>query len=107
MVFVVGLLCGFAWGAVTAWVNHLLINRYQVEEETGKPPIREMLKETRIRTAVDIGSLLVVILLRDLLPFRFESVLLGTVIALGVFSIVFAYRGGKQEPAQETEREDR
>ena len=103
MAFVLGLLCGFAWGAVTAWVNQWLLSQHQDDEEPPKPG--ELLRESRIRSAVDIGSLVVVILLHRVLPFHLGSVLLGTAIAIGVFTIGAAWRAGKEKPAPKTEEE--
>ena len=49
------------------------------------------------RMAVDLLALLLVFLLRGVLPFSFEAMLVSTAVALSILTLVFALRFGKKK----------
>ena len=48
------------------------------------------------RMAVDLAALGAVYLLRGVLPFSYEAMLVGTAVALSVVTLIYAYRYGKK-----------
>ena len=87
MGYVLGGICGVVWGLAAAWVN-LQINKRAI----AKNSTSALMGANTLRAAVDICALGLVFLLRKVLPFRYEAVLIGTAISLSFFTIFSAYR---------------
>lgn len=91
MEMIFGALAGLAWGALWGFLNTRILKR-SIEKNNNQA----MLAANLIRTLVDLASLAAVFLLRGILPFRYEAMLIGTAVSLSLVSIVFAYRYGRQ-----------
>ena len=92
MNYVFGALIGLAWGAAAGLLN-CFISLRAIRKNSEKAVISANV----LRMAIDVVALGTVFLLRNVLPFRIEMILVGTAIALSLMSIVFAYKvaGGK------------
>ena len=100
MGYVIGFLAGAAWGVLGACLNHFILGRALRGGD------KKVLGANLLRALVDLALLAAVVLARDVLPFRYEMALAGTVSALGMMGIYFAFRraAGKDEtPKEETE----
>lgn len=86
MGYVIGFLAGAVWGALGACLNHFLLGR-ALRRGDGK-----VLGANVLRVLIDLALLAAVVLARDVLPFRYEMALAGTVSALGMLGIYFAFR---------------
>ena len=87
MKYVVGALAGLVWGALAA-----LLNGYIMKKALDKASDKAMLLSNALRLAVDIAALGSVFLLRNVLPFSFETALVGTAASMSILMIVFAYK---------------
>ena len=93
MNLVLGIAAGLVWGLLAALVN-LQINK----KALAKGDTNAMLAANLGRTFVDLAALGAVFLLRNILPFSYEGMLIGTAISLSLISVVFAFRlAGKQK----------
>ena len=93
MKVVIGVLAGVLWGALAAFVN-LKIN----QKALAKNSTNALMAANLGRTAVDIAALGIVFLLRGVLPFSYEAMLIGTAVSLSLLTVVFAYRlAGKEK----------
>ena len=93
MNLVLGVLAGLLWGAAAAAVNMGISKKALAKGSTNV-----LLAANLGRTAVDIAALASVFLLRKLLPFSYEAMLVGTAISLSLLTILFAFRmAGKQK----------
>jgi len=87
MKYVLGLLAGLVWGALAA-----LLNGYITKNAVKKGSVKAMGLSNTLRLLVDVVALVAVFLLKDVLPFSVEMALAGTAAALGLLSVVFAYK---------------
>ena len=87
MKYVIGALVGIIWGCIGALIN-CAITKAAVKK--GKDSA--MLVANLLRITVDIVLLGTIVLVRDLIPFSFELALVGTVAALSIVNIVFAFK---------------
>lgn len=84
--FFIGILVGLVWGAAAALLNAVIGKKCVAHN--GKGP----LGWTNVaQTLINFAALGAVILVRDMLPFRYEGMLVGTAISLSMLGIVFAY----------------
>ena len=90
MSMLLGILAGLGWGALCGGVNVWIMKRAL---KKGKD--QAVMTANALRMAVDLAALGLVFLVRKLLPFPYEAMLIGTAVALSVVTIVFAFRYGK------------
>ncbi|MBQ3209874.1 MAG: hypothetical protein IJB09_00055 [Oscillospiraceae bacterium] len=83
-------LFGVVWGAAAAFANSR-IARKALE----KKDIKAAKNARRVQMLVDIAALVVLVLLRNILPFPYEISLVSAIIALSVLTIVFLFAMGK------------
>ena len=83
-------LFGIVWGAAAAFANSR-IARKALE----KKDIKAAKNARRVQMLVDIAALVVLVLLRNILPFPYEISLVSAIIALSVLTIVFLFAMGK------------
>ena len=86
MGYVIGFLAGVVWGVLGACLNHFVLSRALRGGD------RNVLGANLLRALVDLALLAAVVLARNVLPFRYEMALAGTVSALGMMGIYFAFR---------------
>ena len=91
MNFLWGSLAGLAWGALCGVLNILILKK-----SLGKNDSNLLMAGNLARMVVDLAALLLVFLLRKVLPFSYEAMLVGTAVALSVTSLIFAFRYGKK-----------
>lgn len=91
MELLIGGLAGLAWGALCGVLNILILKK-----AIGKNNNNAIMAANLGRMAVDLAALGLVFLLRGLLPFSYEAMLIGTAVALSVVTLVFAFRYGKK-----------
>ena len=108
MRYVLGFLAGALWGVLGACLNNAVLGRAL---RGGRD--RAVLGANLLRALVDLLLLAVIVLARGVLPFRYEMALAGTVSALGMMGIYFAFRraAGKdgapeEDPEKQTEETD-
>ncbi len=105
MNYVIGALAGLAWGALWAMLNHRINKAALVKANT-----RAILIANVLRLLVDFAALGAIFLLRKVLPFRYETALLGTAMSLSLLNIFLAYRlsrPGTKPAAEESGEEER
>ena len=86
-----GALAGLVWGALWGGLNILILKR-----SLGKNDSNMLMAGNLARMVVDLAALLLVFLLRKILPFSYEAMLVATAVALSVTSLIFAFRDGKK-----------
>ena len=86
MSYVFGFLAGAVWGVLGACLNHAVLGRALRGGD------RSVLGANLLRALIDLALLAAVVLARSVLPFRYEMALAGTVSALGMMGICFAFR---------------
>ena len=86
MGYVIGFLAGAVWGVLGACLNHFVLGR-ALRGGDGK-----VLGANFLRVLTDLVLLAAVVLARRALPFPYEMALAGTVSALGMTGIFFAFR---------------
>ena len=91
MNYVWGALAGLAWGALCGVLNILILKK-----SLGKNDSDMLMAGNLARMVVDLAALLLVFLLRKILPFSYEAMLVATAVALSVTSLIFAFRYGKK-----------
>ena len=84
-------LAGLAWGALCGLANALIMKK-AIEKNSNNA----VMAANALRMAVDLVALLAVFLLRGLLPFPYEAMIIATAVALSVVTIIFAFRYGKK-----------
>ena len=89
--YVIGGVIGAVFGFVVAMVSARLIRQNMKKNDASAVMAGSML-----RTLLDILSLLAVYLLRNILPFPFYGVIIGTALGLSVGNVIQAQRMGKQ-----------
>ena len=83
---VFSILAGLVWGALAGSVN-ALVTKKMAGGDT------RMLGAMRlVRTAIDVAALAAVYFTRNLLPLRFEIVLIATAVSLSLMMIVASFR---------------
>ncbi len=90
MEIVIGAAVGLLWGALIAWLNSRITAKAIARGTTNA-----VMTGNLTRTAVDIAALTVVFLLRKVLPFSFEATIVSTAVALGILTVLFAFRMAK------------
>lgn len=91
MELLIGALAGLAWGAVCGIVNLLILKK-----AIGKNDNNAMMTANLLRMVIDLVALGAVFMLRNLLPFSYEAMLIATAVALSVVTIAYAFRYGKK-----------
>ncbi len=102
--YVIGFLVGAVWGVLGACLNNFVLGRAL---RRGRD--KSVLGANLLRALVDLLLLAVIVLLRGVLPFRYEMALAGTVAALGMMGIYFAFRsaaGKDGAPEEDSEKQD-
>ncbi len=93
MKIAIAVLAGIVWGALAALIN-MAINK----KALAKGSTNALLTANLGRTVVDLAALGVIFLLRKVLPFSYEAMMLGTAIALSLLTVFFAFRmAGKEK----------
>ena len=90
MEFLPGAAAGLVWGILIALLNNAITKASLKTEKTAA-----LMGANAARTLVDLAALGMVFLLRNQLPFRFESALVATAVGLSITTIVLAYQMGK------------
>ena len=87
-----GMLVGLVWGVIVALANGFVTKRCVAKNTSAA-----MTTANIVKVASYILAFVVVFLLRNVLPFSYEAVIIGTVLALSMLQIVISYRiaGGK------------
>ena len=102
MRYVIGVLAGAIWGVLGAMFNQRILKRSLA---AGRD--RRVLEANLLRAAVDLVLLAAIVLLRGVLPFSYEMALAGTVSALGMMGIYYAFRtaagADEKKPAPDTQ----
>lgn len=83
-------LFGIAWGAAAAFVNSRI-----AKKALGKKDAKAAKNARRIQMLVDIATLVFIVLLRNVLPFSYETALVSAIISISVLTIVFLMILGK------------
>lgn len=86
-----GALAGLAWGGLWGGLNILIMKKCLKKNDSNL-----LMAANLGRMAVDLVALLLVFLLRKILPFSYEAMLVATAVALSVTSLLFAFRYGKK-----------
>ena len=79
-----GALAGLVWGALWGGLNILILKK-----SLGKNDSNLLMAANLGRMVIDMAALLLVFLLRKILPFSYEAMLVGTAVALSVTSLIF------------------
>ena len=83
-------LFGIVWGAAAAFVNSRI-----AKKALGKKDAKAAKNARRIQMLVDIAALVFIVLLRNILPFPYETTLVSAIISISVLTIVFLMILGK------------
>lgn len=83
---VFSILAGLVWGALAGSVNAL------VTKKMAGGDTRMLGAMSLVRTAIDVAALAAVYFTRNLLPLRFEIVLIATAVSLSLMMIVASFR---------------
>ena len=86
-----GVLAGLVWGGLIGLVNILIMKKGLKKNDNNL-----VMAANLARMVLDLAALGLVFLLRNLLPFPYEPMLVGTAVALSIVSLVFAFRYGKR-----------
>ncbi len=86
-----GVLAGLVWGGLIGLVNTLIMKKGLKKNDSNL-----VMAANLGRMALDLAALGLVFLLRGLLPFPYEAMLIGTAVALSLVSLIFAFRYGKR-----------
>lgn len=89
--YLIGGVVGAVFGFAVANISAVLTRRGMKKDEANAVMAASML-----RTLLDILALLIVYLLRNVLPFPFYAVIIGTAVGLSVSNVVLASRMGKR-----------
>ena len=89
---VFAVLFGIVWGAAAAFVNSRI-----AKKALEKKDVKAAKNARRIQMLVDIAVLVIIVLLRNILPFSYEIALVSAIIALSVLTIVFLFAMGKSK----------
>ena len=94
--YLIGGVIGAAFGYVVSMISAYLTRRNMKKDDANAVMAGSML-----RTLLDILSLLAVYLLRNILPFPFYGVIIGTALGLSLGNIIQAQRIGRQIKKEE------
>ena len=83
-------LFGIAWGAAAAFVNSRI-----AKKALRKKDAKAAKNARRVQMLVDIAALVFIVLLRNVLPFSYETALVSAIISISVLTIVFLMILGK------------
>ena len=86
-----GILAGLVWGGLCGLLNTRILKK-AIEKNDNNA----LMTSNLLRLLVDAAALGAVFLLRGVLPFSFEGMLVGTAVALSLVTIAFAFRYGKK-----------
>ena len=92
MKYLIGALAGLVWGCIGAVVNFSI-----TKKALKKGSSAALLSSNILRVIVDIILLAVIVLLRKSLPFSYEIALVGTISALSLANIFFAFRNASEK----------
>ncbi len=101
MSLILAIAAGLVWGALAAFVN-MCINRAAL----AKGSTNALLAANLGRTAVDIAALAAVFLLRKVLPFSYEVMLISTAVTLSLLTVAFAFRIAGKEKSKNGEKKE-
>ncbi len=101
MEYAIGAATGLAWGAVAAWLNSR-INKAAISKNSAK----SMLTANFVRALIDVAALGLVFLLRHILPWNYEAMIIGTAVSLGILTVVFAFLLTRPEKSIKEEQEE-
>ena len=87
MLTAVAVLCGLAWGALTAFVNFLIMKKSLAKQNT-----KAVIGSSYLRTLIDVASLAAILLARNILPFDYTVTLIAAAAVMGILTVVFTYR---------------
>lgn len=85
-IVVFSVLAGLIWGGLVGLAN-MLVTRKMMRGGTNMLTAMSL-----VRTFVDVAALAAVYFTRDLLPLRFEVVLITTAVVLSLVTIVVSFR---------------
>ena len=85
-IILLSILAGLLWGALAGLANTL------VTKKMAGGSARLLGAMSMVRTLIDVAALAAVYFTRDLLPLRFEIVLIATAVSLSLFMIVASFR---------------
>ncbi len=88
----IGALAGLAWGALCGWINTLILKKAMRKNETNA-----IMAGNLGRLLIDGLALLAVFLLRRVLPFPYEVMLIATALALSAVTLIFAFRFSRKK----------
>ena len=91
MNLVIGGAAGLVWGALCGFLNTRILRRAIAKNDNSA-----IMAANLARMAIDLAALGLVFLLRKVLPFSFEAMLIGTAVAMSAVTLVFAFRYGKK-----------
>ena len=95
--YLIGGAVGLVFGSLVAWLNSRLTAHYlQKPESERKNHTVGVLAMSFGRMLVSFGALLLVFLVRNLLPWPFAAVILGTALGLTLVSFVIIFRLSKK-----------
>ena len=96
MRYVFGFLAGAVWGVLGACLNQFILTQALRQGD------KRTLGANLLRAVTDLLLLALVVMARGVLPFSWEMALAGTVSALGMMGICFAFRSasGRDETKQ-------
>ena len=92
MNYVIAALAGLAWGALGAYLNSLITKKCIAAGDA-----KSIVVMNFARMAVDIAMLAIVYLLRKVLPFSYEAMLIGTAASLSIVTIILSYSIANKE----------
>ena len=84
--FIIGILAGLVWGALAALANGGIAKACVKKNGKGAAGASNILS-----TLVSLVFFAAVVLLRNVLPFRYEGMLVGTAISMSMLGIVIAF----------------
>lgn len=91
MKIVIGVLAGLVWGGLVGLVNILIMKKGLKKNDNNL-----VMAANLGRMVLDLAALGLVFLLRNILPFPYEPMLIGTAVALSLASLIFAFRYGRR-----------
>ena len=87
---VLAIVFGIVWGAAAAFINSLI-----AKKALEKQDMKAAKNARRVQMLVDIAALVLIVLLRNILPFSYETALVSAIISISVLTIVFLMLLGK------------
>ena len=78
---------GLIWGLAVAFVNSRVTKHFMAKGTNAA-----VMAINLVHMLVDVAAIALVFLLRNILPLRYEYILIGTAATLGLGTVFFAYR---------------